>query len=140
MKGHPQRRYFKFLFYLSGAVRIPLALHAHCRAVALCGCSHNCACVSKLPPLIMLHPRTARRYAQISVYLSGAVRIPLALHAHCRAVALCGCSHNCACVSKLPPLIMLHPRTARRYAQIFKRKHRKFIVPLREDQARAVPE
>ena len=56
----------KFLVYLSGAVRIPLALHAHCRAVALCGCSHNCACVSKLPPLIMLHPRTARRYAQIS--------------------------------------------------------------------------
>ena len=37
----------------------------------------------------------------------------------CRAVALCGCSHNCACVSKLPPLIMLHPRTARRYAQIY---------------------
>ena len=56
--------------------------------------------------------------AEISVYLSGAVRIPLALHAHYRAVALCGCSHNCACVSKLPPLIMLHPRTARRYAQI----------------------
>ena len=55
----------------------------------------------------------------ITVYLSGAVRIPLTLHAHCRAVALCGCSHNCACVSKLPPLIMLHPRTARRYAQIY---------------------
>ena len=44
--GLPDSYYHKFMF-------------------ALCGCSHNCACVSKLPPLIMLHPRTARRYAQI---------------------------------------------------------------------------
>ena len=58
------------------------ALHAHCRAVALCVWPHNCACASKLSPRFMRHPRTARRYAQIKVYLSGAIRIPLALHAH----------------------------------------------------------
>ena len=44
------------------------ALHAHCRAVALCVWPHNCACASKLSPRFMRHPRTARRYAQIKVF------------------------------------------------------------------------
>ena len=54
----------KSLRNFSGAIRIPLALHAHCRAVALCGCSHIRACACKPAQRFMRHPRTARRYAQ----------------------------------------------------------------------------
>ena len=40
----------------SGAVCIPLALHAHCRAVALSSVRNLCGLVSKLPAAQLLHP------------------------------------------------------------------------------------
>ena len=46
----------KNLDYLSGAIRIPLALHAHCRAVALSSVRNLCGFVSKLPAAQLLHP------------------------------------------------------------------------------------
>ena len=44
----------------------------------------------------------------ISAYHSSAVHILLSLHAHCRDAALCGSSHNCACISILSHLILLN--------------------------------
>ena len=46
---------------------------------------------------------------EISPDLSGAIRIPLALHAHCRAVALSSVRNLCGFVSKLPAAQLLHP-------------------------------
>ena len=56
-----------FLYFClpGGAIRIPLSLHAHVALSRYVDVRTLCGFMSRLPPLIMLHPRTARRYAQI---------------------------------------------------------------------------
>ena len=79
---------------------------------------------------------------KIPVYLSGAIRIPLALHAHCRAVALSSVRNMSGFVSKLPAVQLLHPAplvgsrkflSAKQEAQHFIRTHSLQPVRIRQD-------